>query len=107
MRRIRRLSAAPAASTASSGASSAPGASGSASIATPWGPSLASVPGGPWSGAWSAPAGATEVAASDGTRLMDATAGSAGCEAQMTIKASGSATLITVLWGAGCAKLGG
>ncbi len=95
-------------------------------------PSAAAMPvgqvgGGPWSGAWSAPAGVTEVAAwyrdelstygfidvelrpaaADGTRVIDAIAGSAGCEAQMTIKASGSTALIALLWGSGCAKLGG
>ncbi len=126
-------------------ASGSPGASGSASIATPWGPILpsvpatfpvfpsaasvpaAQVPGGPWSAAWSAPTGVTEVAAwyrdqlatygfldvelqpaaADGARVVDAIAGSAGCEAQVTIRSSGGSTMITVRWGSGCSKLGG
>lgn len=88
---------------------------------------VAQVANGPVSGAWTSPTGVTEVAAwyrdelaiygfidvelqpaaADGARVIDAIAGSAGCEAQMTIRASGGPTMITVLWGVGCAKLGG
>jgi hypothetical protein len=87
---------------------------------------VAQVTPGPVSAAWTAPTGVTEVAAwyrdqlstygfldvemqpatADGTRVIDAVAGSAGCEAQVTVRASGGSTLITVLWGIGCAKLG-
>jgi hypothetical protein len=82
---------------------------------------------GPVSAAWTSPTGVTEVAAwyrdematygfidvqlqpaaADGARVIDAIAGSAGCEAQVTVRASGGSTIITVLWGVGCATLGG
>jgi hypothetical protein len=48
-----------------------------------------------------------QPAAADGARVIDAVAGSAGCEAQVTVRASGGPTMITVLWGVGCAQLGG
>jgi hypothetical protein len=88
---------------------------------------VAQVANGPVSAAWTSPTGVTEVAAwyrdelgvygfidvelrpaaADGARVIDAIAGSAGCEAQVTVRPSGGSAIITVLWGVGCAKLGG
>lgn len=84
-------------------------------------------PGGPVSGAWVSKAAASEVATwyrnalraahyakvdvgsalEDGSRVIDVQGDLPECKAQVTVKPQGGSTMITVLYGAGCAAIDG